>query len=792
MNDKTKTPPKFFKRLLEFFTTDYNDNASAGDLEEEFHFLTEEKGIKSARKWYRRMVLKSLPKLFIHAIHWGSTMTGNYLKIAIRNLVKQKFYSAINILGLTTGMVVSVFIFLFVQSELSYDKHLKDSDRIYRLERAWVRADGTFPSVFASMAPSFAPWLKDKFPEFESLARIFPVAKGNVKYKDRTYEEKNVFLVEEEILNIFEINLLTGNKETVLKNLNSVIISQSAAKKYFGDKDPLGERLTLDGTFEMEVTGIFEDSHELSHIHFDFIGSYLSLKGYAKMDGEDYFHGNTNFSDNVTYLYSKLKKGINVEDLRKKIPVEIDKRFGEIQLRKGVKGMASNFTGINLTPVADIHLHSFTSTEIEPGGNANYVTIFSIVAFFILLIACVNFMNLSTARAMKRAREVGLRKVIGAHRKMLVVQFFGESVLVSVISVILAVGILWFTYPYLNSLTGINVSFDVFNINHISVLLSVFLFTGVAAGIYPALYLSSFSPSSILRGEVTKSTKGSMFRKALVVCQFSISITLIICVLVVKNQLEYLSNADLGYNKENIVITSANNVIINNWESIKTDLNRNPKIVSAALSKRTPGGRLLDDAGFTVKVNDEILRSEFSMPHNRVGFDFFKTYGVEFVAGRDFSIEHKTDSSQAYIINEAAVKKLGLKNPEEALGLRIGYKEPDGIVIGVVKDFKYESLRNKVSAIMTYISYDDCNTLSIKIEKGNINSTLDYINKVILKYQPDYNLNLTFLDEKLNNLYKNENTMLSLFGNFSFFAIFIASLGLLGLAAFTAEQKTKE
>ncbi len=719
----------------------------------------------------------------------------NYLKIAVRGIKRNKGYSVINISGLSIGIAVCLLILLYVRAEYSYDHFNKNADRIYRLERQFIDASGEVRGSFATLAPSFTPLLKKDFSQISEIARVFYARNTKVKLNNKNFIEKNVFFAERNIFKIFTIPMITGNPETALKEPFTIVVSESAAHKYFGDVNPVGKDVELLNN-RYKITGIFKDTPYFSHIHFGMIASYLSLKGLGGSYNikEDYFLGNDNFSDNVCLTYALLKKNADVEKIQKDVPAFLDNHLHSAVSDDGRVTKASKWTNIYFRKLTDIHLHSRNTAEVEPAGDAGYVSLFAVVAVFILLIACVNFINLSTAKASKRAKEIGLRKVVGADRKLLVMQFLGESLLLSFIAMIAAIYLVSTALPYFSSFAGTKIEFGMItDFYGVLLIICVFLLTGILAGMYPAFYLTAFKPSTILRGEFTKGTKGLALRKVLVVFQFAISAVLIIGVIVIYKQMSFLRGADLGFNKENVLLIPIDRSVRLQWQDVKRNLLRGSGIVSATVSKRAPSDQLLDAPGFEAEVNGRKVKSSFNMAHNRVGYDFFKTYGMKIIAGRDFSISHPTDDSLAYIINETACRRLGWNNPQKSIGSVFkanGYAE--GKIIGVVKNFNYESLHKKILPIVTYISHSSVNTAAIRIADGNIQSSINYIKKIFKTYEPGTEINYFFLDDRLDAQYKNEEEMMELFVYFSILAIFVASLGLLGLSAFTAEQKYKE
>lgn len=792
----SKRPPKIFDAILRWTVSPRDSEALAGDYEEMYARIADESPIGAATIWYAGQLGKLIPIHMMISIIWSLIMFKNYFKVAFRNLFRQKMYSFLNIAGLALGMAATIIIALYVSGELSYDKHNIRHDRVYRLERMWYSQDGSGLQGFGTLAPSFTIFLEKDFPEFERIVRMYLSGDQLIQIDDRGFTEQNVFVVEEDIFDVFTIPMIKGDPKTALKDPGSVVLSESIAEKYFGKENPMGKSIITDGN-PFKVTGIIEDTPFHSHAHFDIFFSYTSFRTMYGGRALDYFLGENNFSDNVTFTYALLKPDTDVEQLKDKIPDFLDKYLGTFKDENGAVRKASESSTINFDKLSDIHLYSHTRSEIEANGNATYVNTFMIVAVFILLIACVNFMNLSTARAAKRAKEVGLRKVVGANKKTLIAQFIGESLLISFISLLLSLIMINLLLPYFNAFLNVKMELGFFsNASDIYMLISVFLITGLIAGLYPAFYLSAFDPATILRGEITKGKKAAFFRRALVIVQFAISIGLIASVGVVRDQISYLYEVDLGYNKENVVLMPLNGELSEKWDDFYNNLIRNENVMEASISKRVPSSQLKDSPGYQIELDGELQNSPISSPHNRVGHTFFKTFGMEFVAGRDFDPTIASDSNEAFIFNETAVQKLGFDSPQDILGTRIklrGYGgRKDGFVIGVVKDFHYESLHHEIPGILTYLRSSEANTVAIRINGNDIQGTLDFISKTVNIYNPGSTPNYEFLDERLASLYKNEDDMLTMFGYFSFFAVIIACLGLFGLASYTAEQKTKE
>ena len=795
MSKELRRPPKLFPSLLRQVIWENDQESLPGDFEETYHAISQDYGMGRARLWYLWHICKLVPAYITYSILWSNMMIKNYFKIALRIIRKHKGYSFINILGLAIGMAACILIFLFVRYELSYDTYHANADQIFRLERVWFGADGSVRSHLCSVAPSFIPMLEEEFPEIEHAVRTVDSGNTRVSVGDKRFIEDRFYFAEKDIFKVLTIPLIKGDSATALKEPRSLVLSESMALKYFGSQDPLGRQIQVNDDNLYHVTGIMQDTPKNSHVHYDFLASYMTLKGIYGSGANDYFHGTRNFSDNVTYTYLRLAAEADPSTVSARIPDFIDRILGTRRDSDGNIIKASQGTMLRLRKNADIHLYSHSNNELEANFDIRYVNLFTLIAIFVLIIACINFMNLSTARATQRAKEVGLRKVVGANRRILTTQFLGESIFFAMLALILALGFVALVLPYFNAFSGRSLGLSyILTPAGFLILVGVFLTTGLIAGIYPAVYLSSYKSARILRGELTRGVKGARIRQALVVFQFAISICLIICVGVVYRQMQYLLNADLGYDRENIIMLPADDSIRNNWEQIRQNLLNNPQILSAALSKRAPTGRLLDAPGFRVEIKGEMLNNPFSMPHNRVSHDFFKTYNMKIIAGRDFSREFPTDINEAFILNETAIQRLGWKNAEDAIGTPIRTIAPNkqGRIIGVVADFNYESLHNEIVPIITYIQPQQANTASIRIKPGRLQESLDYAKAVWARFHPESPFNYDFLDDRINEQYRNEARMMQVFSYFSLFAIFISCLGLLGLAAFTAARRTKE
>ena len=724
-------------------------------------------------------------------------MFKNYVVTAWRNIVKSKGFSFLNIAGLAVGLAVCVLILLYVRAETSYDAFHEHADRIYRIQNASLDPDGSIRGEFATLAPSFAPLLRNDFPEIERLARTWNPSGTVVRSGDRTFTEERFFYAEPEIFEILTLPFLQGDPATALADVGSIVLSRATARKFFGESDAMGRSLVLPSRNNMEfrVTGVMEDVPPHSHIHFDFLASYLTLKGLSGSGDADYFHGTRNFSDNVTAVYVRLATPNGGQALQAKIPAFIDRHFPaqEDDQKRLVK--VSELMTLHVQKVRDIHLYAHTRSDFEPAGDARTVRLFTVIALFILAIACVNFINLSTARGVKRAKEVGLRKVVGASRRALAAQFLGETFLITFLAVLLAAGLAALALPVFGRFVGHPFGAgSLLSPAGLGLLLAGFLLTGLAAGIYPALYLASFRPATILRGVLTRGTGGTVLRKSLVVFQFAISIALIFSVTVITRQTRFLRTADIGFARDNIICVPVETAVSRRWTDMKAALLREPSILAATLSKRAPAGRLLDSPGFWAEVDGARVERAFAMPHNRVEHDFFKTYGMTLVAGRDFSADIPSDAAEAFVLNETAVRRLGFKSAEAAVGANFGTFAPNrtGRVVGVVRDFNYESMHRPIVPIVSYIAPNQANTLSLRIAPGSLNKVIRHVQSVFDSIHPAGPVKHDFLTERLAALYRAEERAMRMFFSFSLLAVGVGCLGLFGLASFSAERRTKE
>jgi putative ABC transport system permease protein len=701
-------------------------------------------------------------------------MFKNYFKIAFRNLWKNKVFSFINIMGLTVGMTACFLIFLYVKFELSYDSFNSKADRTYRV----VSDIKTPTEVLHASGPAWAvaPNAKDEFPEVESFVRIATDDNVLIKKGDIKFQETKAAWADSALFKVFDFKLLKGNPNTALKEPFSVVFSETAAKKYFGKTDPMGQTLLITGDkLPAKVTGIMKDIPENSQIKADLFLSMTTItqKFNQSLDSQ---WGNYGAS-----AYLLLKPGTNAKALEKKFPAFLERRDGA-EMKK-----MQMYPTLFLEPLKDVYLYS--TRDDSKTGHITNVYIFSIVAIFILLIACFNFIDLTTARSSERAKEVGIRKVVGAGRKQLAGQFLGESVVLCLIAFVLTFFLSWLLLPLFNQLAGKTISSSIFDHwDYLGLLFFASIGIGLLAGIYPALVLSSFKPVIVLKGRFSTGTRGIILRKGLVIAQFTISIALIIATIVVYNQMNFMQNQDLGFSKDQMMVIDTNgDPAKNTFEQSVKDL---PNVKSVAMSGSVPGGG--NPGAYSEIENKHGDMQIANLDLYFVGFNFINQFKIKMVAGRGFSKEFGTDTTQAMVLNEAAVKLFGYTSPEQAIGKRFKQWGREGKIIGVMKDFHFRSLQEEIKPLSMRIEPGGCNLVSIKVATTNLPKTIAAVEKKWKTLIPDRPFNYYFLDEFFNRQYRSEVRFGHLFLNFAILAIFISCLGLLGLASYSTIQRTKE
>lgn len=705
-------------------------------------------------------------------------MIRNYLIIALRNLLRQKGYSIINISGLAIGLAAFILIVLFVKNELSYDKFHDKSDRIYRVSVNGIVA-GDILNVAVSAAPTGEAMVRD-IPEIINVTRVDEFSQTiYFSYNDKKFYQDGLLFVDSTFFDIFSFELLRGNPSTALVNPYSLVLTESVAKKYFRNEDPMGKTIRLNDHTNFNVTGIVADPPKNSHFHFEVLSSFTTQ---LKTNGEQVYQ---NWGSLSLYTYVLLAKGADPKIVEQQFPEMYLKYMEDLSQLENIK------FNPYLQPITDIHLHSNLMAEIETNSDIAYVYTFTAIALFILLIACINFMNLSTARSTKRAREVGLRKVVGAFRKQLIFQFIGESLILSFISLVLALILVELSLPIFNQLLDQHLVLGLFNNGYtVFLLLGLAIIVGFIAGSYPAFYLSSFQPIKVLKGSLSGSSKKSKIRNALVIFQFAISVFLIICTGLLYNQLNFLQKKKLGFNAERVVVLPLRGNRLREKANIFKSEFMNLSCVSNISTSRFVPGRDMDGSGYVPEGYDE--NNPIIIFTNMVDHDYIETMQMEIINGRSFSREFSTDST-AVIINETLVKKLGWENP---LGKKITTFRNDTTldlrVIGVVKDFHFRSLHAVIDPSLMFITPSHAENLNIRLHAGNVQKQLESIREKWQEVEATMPFDYYFLEEDFNKQYKAEQRIGEIFIYFTIIAIFIACLGLFGLASYNAEQKHKE
>lgn len=714
-------------------------------------------------------------------------MIFNYFKIAWRNLIKYKFISGINLFGLTIGLTCCLLILTFILHELSYDKYNPKADQIYRVARSFNNPEtGAVSLNLGTVAPPFGPLLKNDFKEIEKVTRLIDYSPVPIKYEDKMFNEQNFYFGDENVFDFFKIDMEKGDPKTALKDPFTVMMTEEMAKKYFGSQDPMNKMLRVNNQFNLKVTGVYKPFPSNAHMHPAIMASFNTLNDTAIYGAEGLA---TNWGNNSFFTYLMLPSGFEPGKLEAQFPAFLDRH-----LQEGGKFKTSQWTALTLQKMTDIHLRSHTDYEAEQNGDIKRVYVFSAIALFILLIACINYMNLSTARSTLRAREIGIRKAVGARRKEIIFQFLTESVLLTWIAMIMAFALTAALIPWLNNITGQQLSIHILEKSGVIVpILFVPFIVGIISGIYPALFMSSFQPVKVLKGLFKAGGVNISFRKVLVTLQFAISIILIICTATVFKQMRYMHNKSLGFDRDHIITLPYTGELNDKFETFRNELLTNSTIRNAARSSRIPTGRLLDAMGSRIMKNDSLAPVSADIKFVSADQDFMNTYGVKVVAGRGFSRDYSTDTS-AFLINEAAASVLGFKNNADVVGLDFGYGSRTGKIIGVFNDFHFESMHQRIVPLVLLVprSAGNYGRISIKIAGGDLAPALTFVEKTWKKFLPDVPYEYTFLDENFAKLYQEEQRQQSIFTTFAGLAIFIACLGLFGLSAFAISQRIKE
>ena len=703
-------------------------------------------------------------------------MFRNYLLVAIRNLLRNKGFSIINISGLAFGMACFMTILLYVQFELSFDTFHENADRIFKLVEIQTFKGRSPEHVGVTQGP-MGPAMLEDFPEVVAFVRFWNKNSLLVEFRDQKLRVDDARYVDPAFLRVFSFPPISGDIQTALDEPGSVVLTVTLARKIFGDEDPLGKILHFEDR-DHTVKAVLDNVPRNSSLRFEMLISTQTLKGGDNPPGG-------NWGSNWLTTFLMLAEGANYKALEAKFPGFLQKYMAD----------SVDHYVLYLHPLKNVHLYSGQINYDQANwdrSDITYVYLFSVVAVFVLLIACINFVNLSTARSAGRAREVGMRKVVGAHRVQLIRQFLGESMLLSLVALLFSFGLTELSVPLFNSLSGLALDFHIWSDPLFALgILSVTVFVGVLSGCYPALYLSSMQPVWVLKGAPKGASRGTLLRKGLVVVQFLISVFLIIGTGLVVEQFRYMRNKNMGFQKDQVVTVWLNRNIQRNLESLKSELMQHPAIVDVAASQRR-FGQFLSESIFTFEGAGS--EDRWLIPKHPVGYDFMPFYGLELVEGRNFSPEFPTDAAsptRAFILNETLVKQMGW---DSAVGRKFKFRgdEEWGTVIGVVKDFNYYSLHHKIEPLVVYCKPSHYWTLSVKIRPEQTAEALAFLSVTWKRWRPNDTFSYEFLDAYFARLYASEERSGRIFGVFAMLAIIIACLGMFGLASYTAEQRTKE
>lgn len=713
-------------------------------------------------------------------------MFKNFIKITLRNIATHKIYTSINILGLAIGIGCALLIAVYVEHECSYDRFHKDYDRIYRIAIS-SKMEGN--EIHGAVSPSpMAQALRDDIDEIEDATRIARFGAWLVTSDKISNNEDNMLFADTNFFDIFSYEILKGNPDTALCKPNCVMLTESAVKKYFGDEDPMGKKLEIedDSTF-YTVTGIIKDLPSNTHIHFDLLGSLITY--------DKYFKGN--WLSNNFYTYFKIAEGSQINKIEKKINGFVNKYLAQevekhLQISLREFNEMGNYLDYHVQKLSRIHLFSDLDIEIEANGKAIYVYTFAVIAVLILFIACLNFVNLATASSANRAREVAIRKVVGSERRFLILQFLTESVVFSLFGLLVALIFAELVLPYFNRFLHLNLNFSVFNNWYSIALITVAsVIVGIAAGSYPAFFISSYRPVRVLHSDLNKGMKSKKMRSVFVVLQFTVSILIITLTLIVYSQVDFMLAMDLGFNKENVIVIRRSDALKDQIQNFKEEINRHPGIISSTNSNTVPGKNFSTNA-FILPENMD--NSNLLAHQIFVNYDYLSAYGLEMVKGRFFSPDSIEDSMTC-VINETAALKLGLEDP---IGIELGQshhlkKLPAKYkVIGVVKDYYIQTVDKEITSLVIALMPGNMEGyINVRLYPENIKQTIAYIEEVWQKYT-DYPFVYFFMDKDFNKNYESLIITGRVLLVFSVLAIIIACLGLFGLISYTANQRTRE
>lgn len=791
-------PPKWAVRLLESFChPDYLEDIT-GDLLEEYRWSRKNTGKTIANYRFIGQVIGLMrPSLmrrfgFFSQLNHKIDMISNNITIGWRSLMKYKAGTAINLLGLSTGMAAFIIIALFVKDELSYDRHHEHADQVFRVTVKNFEGDGkTISRQWAFASGGHATRLKNDFPQVVHAVRFQPWSYPDIIIEDKRFPGEQVVFADNDVFGVFTFPFLAGNMSTAFQIQNSIVISESSAIKLFGndwlEQGIIGKILRIergDTKLGLTVTGVMQDMPTQQHFHFDYLAPFGIFENLVNnKDVTENVSGNYNF---LTYV--RLSNPLDANAIEEGSDTFFNKYIGDI---RGVP--ASDYYKFELQPIKSIHLNSRLSGEIEPNGSLSQVIIFSIIGILLITIACINYMNLATSRYTTRMKEIGVRKAIGAGKSTLIGQFVTESAILTMMAFPAALILAALSLPYVNNFLEKTLTIHPFNdFLLLAGMIGLLILVSLLAGLYPAIYLSSINTIKALKGEAEIKSGKINFRSALVTFQYMVALGIIFALAVVNAQMKFIFNSNLGYDKESILQVSLTRDITPQREIFKNELLKNPNVINASFQSRIPTGSLLDNQGAFLFQGDSLIPVDFRLPYITVDEDFFRTFGIDLVAGKPFEKYMNLDTVGYFIINESAAKLLGFNSPNEAVDKRIKYGNTFGNIIGISRDFHFESVHHPIGPMIIWKTNNNIRSICLKLNALSIKETIGFVEETWGKYDTKNPINYTFVDESFNRQYEAEKRLSIMFRVFATLAILISCLGMLGMVTFIVERKTKE
>jgi len=774
-------PPESGTRFLRRILPEHERAEMMGDLEERYQAKVFEHNKAAARVWYWIHIVRLLAFLAKEHFYWSFIMLRSNLTAAWRHLKRNPAYTGLNVLGLAVGLAVFIVIMLFVRTELSYDRYHANAPNIHRIIQQQPGNTFLGSNLFAVTAAPLGPAMVRGFPEVLSSVRIDDSSEVLIGVGEANFIIKTLLWVDPQIFDVFSFPLVRGDKTSVLNDPYSILLSEREARRLFGGADPVGRTIVYrarNGASEFKVTGVFRDLPSNSHFTMDVCAPFETM---AKIQNRNLAQWN----NHSYYTYVLLKDGADPRGLEAKLPALIDQYGAD---RSRVQGEQP--TRFLLQPLTQIHLSSRVNFELSPTGDSRFVLLFASIAVLVLIIACVNYMNLATARSLKRAKEVGLRKVVGAAKGQLVRQFLGDAMLQTFIALLLAVGLVLAVLPFFGAFVERDIAFNPFrDIALMPGLALLAAVVGAVAGSYPAFFVSAFRPITALKGTGASKSKGRGFRNGLIVFQFAASIALIICTITVQSQIRFIRNMDMGYERDQIVILPPRGGIRASIETVKTELKRNPSVLGVAVSSSLPDNV---DSSTSAEWPGKPEAVDITIYKMDADYEFLDIFGLKLAQGRNFSRDFPADAQGAFLINESAAKAIGWDDP---VGREFGLGENSraaGRIVGVIKDFHLHSLHLPIMPLYIALNPNNFRSISVKIRGDDLPATLAFLQKTWERFAPEYPFQYSFFDEVFDRAYRVERRLGTVFSAFAGLAVLIACLGLIGLASFTAEQKTKE